>query len=437
MTVTDVPSAALELKEACTVRLAPAVDLTTIPTLRFNTVFIKAFVHQHLRRKDVTRTAIIPFLLRRGCRRFPTLRKLALQLESLFGAVLETDVVKLGERQLIEISLDVLGDTYLPSRTGNLQRALQLLCNLLLFPAEEKGAFKNEYVQQEKLNLKNQIRSLLDDKSALAARRHLECMCKNEPFALYHLGCEQDVEHLEPRQLWRHHQWLLKKHPIDFFIMGPVSPQKVLRILKQCFTISRNRSPVKIPDTLVHVPVSETRFVTEKHQVDQGKLILGYRTYTTPADDDDFVPLAMANVILGDTMASRLFMKVREQVGLAYYISSHLDRNKGLLRVFAGIDFDKADAVTRMVAEQIEQLAAGKISAQELEAARKTLRGRLLTLGDSPDSLIGSYLAWKVQGLKFDPQLLLEKIEQVSATDIQRASGKLKLDTVYFMCGDN
>ena len=103
--------------------LPNGIHLHTCATDRFNTVLCKLYIHQPLGPKAGA-TALLPFLLRRGCRTYPTLRDVARRLEELYGAVFSADVVKIGERQLIELGLSVPDEKVL-GVSGLLDEALQ------------------------------------------------------------------------------------------------------------------------------------------------------------------------------------------------------------------------------------------------------------------------------------------------------------------------
>ena len=83
-----------------------------LPYLRHRSVQNGAVQTLHppaLRAQASPQRPCCPFVLGRGCRTYPTLRDIARRLEELYGAIFSADVVKIGERQLIELGLSRAG----------------------------------------------------------------------------------------------------------------------------------------------------------------------------------------------------------------------------------------------------------------------------------------------------------------------------------------
>ena len=93
------------------------------PTKKFKSTVVRLYVHQPLG-DDITPLALLPFVLRRGCRRYPTMRKITAFLDDLFGASMSVDVLKIGERQVMVFRFDGINDRFSPKRIGALPKAL-------------------------------------------------------------------------------------------------------------------------------------------------------------------------------------------------------------------------------------------------------------------------------------------------------------------------
>src|SRR5688500_18221901 len=80
--------------------LAPGARLWVLPDKRFKNVSVRVWLHRPLDER-ATATALLPAVLRRGCRRQPTIARIAEFLENLYGASYGADVSKSGERHLL------------------------------------------------------------------------------------------------------------------------------------------------------------------------------------------------------------------------------------------------------------------------------------------------------------------------------------------------
>src|SRR5690606_27633952 len=97
----------------------------------------------------------------------------------------------------------------------------------------------------------------------------------------------------------------------------------------------------------------------EVFDVNQGKLIMGYRTGISYENIKEYNGLLLANDILGGGPNSKLFSQVREENSLAYYISSTVLKYKSLMLIDSGIEFENFEQTVDIINKQLEDLKAG------------------------------------------------------------------------------
>jgi len=163
-----------------------------------------------------------------------------------------------------------------------------------------------------------------------------------------------------------------------------------------------------------------------KHKkTDQAHLILGFRGYDM-FHEDRFALSLLAN-ILGGTMSSRLFLSVRERLGLAYYVRASDDESSdcGYFSVSAGVDTDKAkiEKTVKTIISEIKKIREKGVSEKELQKAKDNSRGRMaLSLEGSDD--VASFLAGQELGRREikRPEEIMAKIDRVKKSDILRVA---------------
>jgi predicted Zn-dependent peptidase len=94
----------------------------------------------------------------------------------------------------------------------------------------------------------------------------------------------------------------------------------------------------------------------------------------------DRFKLALLNVIFGEGMTSRLFMEIREKLGLAYDVHSYINHfaDAGALVVYAGVDPSKTDKTIGAIIHEIDRLRQEPVTAEELHHAREYYKGRMV-----------------------------------------------------------
>ncbi len=176
------------------------------------------------------------------------------------------------------------------------------------------------------------------------------------------------------------------------------------------------------------LPAGE-RVLFGKRPTAQAQLVVGIPAL--PRDHPDSWVLALLNAVLGDGMSSRLFQAVREDLGLAYDISSGLVdyADAGALEISAGVDPDSLDEALDAVLVELARLRDERVPADELDRAKRYLSGGLELRMDETRhvaSWIGGQEALHDRVLTVDEALA--EIDAVTADDIQRLASELVVD---------
>ncbi|NLM47190.1 MAG: insulinase family protein [Firmicutes bacterium] len=412
-------------------RLPNGINVFIHPTKKFKTILVQLFFHRQLRREDVTQSALLPAVLQRGSAKYPSRRQLVLRLEELYGAELTADIVKKGERQLVVYTLDLVHDQYLPGENRILQEGLEILHELLTNPVLENGVFREEYVRQEKEQHEKVIKGLINDKIAYAIERCLQEMCREEPFSVFKYGTLEQLREIDATSLFGFYRRFMQESPAELHLSGDLEPEQTFALVQEIFRFDRG-TEASVPPTQVHIPVKDVRYVTEELDVNQGKLVLGFRTGLTYADADYFA-LLLYNGILGGFPHSKLFQNVREKASLAYYAYSRLEKHKGLLLISSGIEFKNYEKTLAIIRKQIADMAAGNFSREDFDNTYNGLRNQFLVEEDNPAALINRTVDGILAGRVWTTTELLQKMQSVTRDDVVRVAEQVKLDTVYFM----
>ncbi|MCW3490101.1 EF-P 5-aminopentanol modification-associated protein YfmF [Dethiobacter alkaliphilus] len=414
-------------------RLKNGVNLFVHPTKKFKTILVQLIFHRHLREEDVTSSALLPSVLERGSVNYPTRRQLAERLEELYGTELMADVSKKGERQMVTFSLDLVHDQYLPGESKLLRQALEILSDVVLNPLTEDDGFKADFVRQEKEQHEKVIKGLINDKMAYSVDRCLQAMCQNEPFGVFKYGTVERLKEIDASGLYRFYQRFLAESPLDLHITGDVDAAAVKSLADEVFAFERSKAEA-VPPTDVKTAVADVRYVREELDVNQGKLVMGFRTGLSYADDDYF-PLLVYNGILGAFPHSKLFQNVREKASLAYYAYSRLEKHKGLMVVSSGIEMKNYDQALDIIRKQVDDMVNADFSEEVFANTIVGLRNQFLVEEDSPGLMVNRALDGMLAGRHENTDELVKRLDNVTPEDVARVAGQVKLDTVYFLTG--
>jgi predicted Zn-dependent peptidase len=215
------------------------------------------------------------------------------------------------------------------------------------------------------------------------------------------------------------------------FVSGDLKPEQIEYIKDNLFKIKRDVE-IDIKEAEIEVAVDKVKNVIETFDVNQGKLSLGFRTNTYP-NDEEYYKLILYNSILGGGVQSKLFQNVREKEGLAYYVFSRLEKFKGLMVISSGIEIANKDKTIKIINEQLEEIVKGNITEYEYEAAQKSIETGIKSIKDSQLQLVDFYLSQFITKSDDSPDMVIEKVKNVSVKDVADIASKIKLDTIYFI----
>lgn len=397
---------------------------------KFKTSRVDVFFADSLGKERATGNAILPFILKRGCKLYPDQRTLEKKLETLYGADVDGGVSKKGEMQFISFHMSHVADRFASGQEKLFDECSQLLMCMLENPIIEDNGLKASIFKQERDNLIDYLRSRINDKMRFSFLRCMEEMCSGEPFEASEDGSEEQALLLTPQKAYAYYQDMLTTYPAYVYISGDVDDSSVQRFMDKF--LANRQSIKKVAFSPVEKKVTEVKRIDESMDVSQGKLCMGFRTNVEPASDDYF-PLVVYNGILGGDVHSKLFQNVREKASLAYYAQSILEKYKGLMVIMSGIEQENRKRAEELIIKQFEDMKKGIISDQELKATKNSLRNGIYSMQDSQGAIVDFFLSQHIAESGEDFDSMHEKLQAVTPEDVVRIANGIHLDTVYFL----
>lgn len=157
-------------------------------------------------------------------------------------------------------------------------------------------------------------------------------------------------------------------------VAGNVKHERVTELLSRIFS----DLPAGGPPRAVVAPHPSQRVECREKDTEQVHLCIGSQGLRL--DDEHIYVLQVLNTLLGGGMSSRLFQKVREQLGLAYNIYSYHSsyRDTGLFGIYAGLSRENVGTVLDIVLDEVNDLRNGGVSEEEMTRAKEQLKGSFL-----------------------------------------------------------
>lgn len=386
-----------------------------------------------LSQSTVSEHAVLPYILKRSCREYPDFTALNEKLSMLYGASLHAGVSKLGENQLLTMTISSLDDRYSLGGEKIASECGALLASMLFDPALENGLFRENDVNVEKRQLHEKIEAEINDKRQYAKKRAIEIMCENEAFGIDRLGTVEAADSLTADKITAAWHNVLANAPIVVTVLGPADPEPVIKEMKERFAnLQRKAKPIR--KTEIILSTDEVKNVTERMDITQSKLVIGFRAGIAEPDSE-VNSMRLMTALFGGTPHSRLFMNVREKLSLCYYCAARYDTIKGIITVECGLEEDNAEKAQQEILNQLEIIKKGEFEDLELETAKMSYINSVKSVRNSLTELEGWYLNQILNRTIDTPEERADKINAVTKQQIIDAAGKLQLDTVYLLAG--
>lgn len=415
-----------------TISLLPGVLLSCCRDSRFKQGCISIQLVRPMCAEEAAMNALLPSVLLRGTVPHPDLRSITLVLDDLYGAAVSPLVRRVGDWQTTGFYCNFMDQRFALEGDEVLRPMVSFLRELLLESPIADGGFLPDFVESEKKNLISSIEAELNDKQAYAMSKLLKLMCKNDSFGLPRLGEPEQVAAITPQGLYAHYRRILRESPIRIFYVGSAESGEIAQLLRPLFA-GLEREVMELPEQKDFVPCAG-QDAAETMEVAQGKLCMGFVTPITNRSPE-FAAMQVFNTLYGGGMTSKLFMNVREKQSLCYSVGSGYYGAKGILAVNAGIDFEQEQTARQEILHQLDDCKQGKITDEELTAAKEALISALRSIHDGPGGIENYYATAALSGLEMTPERYMEQVRSVTAQQVSAAARTVELNTTYFLKG--
>ena len=184
------------------------------------------------------------------------------------------------------------------------------------------------------------------------------------------------------------------------------------------------RSGIKSPKPKTVESQDKPKFIIKQKDSDQTHVVLGVRTFDV-FNEKRFV-LDVLSDILGGGMSSRLFQRVREEMGAAYYVRSDTELllDHGYFAASFGVNNDRLLDSVRAVIEEFKKLKEEQVSKEELQRAQDHLIGNMMVNLETSDDLARFYGGQEIMtGSVLSPKEFEERIRAVTLEEIKDLAG--------------
>ncbi len=372
---------------------------------------------------------------RRGTEQYPNLAQINRRLDDLYAATLSCRHFFDGDRQVLGFTAEYIEPCFLPDGTDPLGGVCEMIAQLLLHPLRDAdGLLRRETLASEKRAMLDSIRAIKNDTRAYAEMRCRELLFAGQPNDPAVMRSEKAVRAVTAEMLDKRQRELLDAAACTLFYTGRESAQSILARIHPQILAWGTRLPVPTVTAIGHP--TETKRVEEEMAVTQSILVMGFcAPQTCVMGKAEYHAFLVLNEMFGAMGTNRLFLRLREQMGLCYSIGSTVDCKKATLTVSCGIGAAAQHDAEDAISDELQKIARGDFSEEELLTAKQSIDNAFAQMEDNAGAMESFLYTRLLDGIAETPEACRQAIWAVDREGVMQVAARTVLGAVFFLRG--
>ncbi len=313
-------------------------------------------------------------------------------------------------------------------------RAVDLLTDIVF-----NSSYPQQEIDKEVAVICDEIESYNDSPSELIYDDFENLVFGGHPLGHNILGQAEQLRTYTTADALRFTQRFYRPDNAVFFAYGNIDFTRLVSLLRRATAGLEGGTPtLDTADTATALPPYEPQELAVNKGTHQTHVLVGTRTYSV-FDQKRMALYLLNNVLGGPGMNARLNLSLREHNGLVYTVDSSMVNysDTGVWCVYFGCDPHDVKRCRHLVRKELDRLMLRPMSAAQLAAAKKQLKGQVAVAGDNRENFaLGFAKSYLHYGWKKDVNRLFEQIDALTADDLQQVANDVfdqrKLTTLMF-----
>jgi predicted Zn-dependent peptidase len=238
------------------------------------------------------------------------------------------------------------------------------------------------------------------------------------------VGPKENIKSFKRKDFMRYRNAHYVAEKTLIVVAGDIDDKEVKKEVEKAFKNISTGKFIKKP--VVKNTQKAPAMLVEKKKTDQLHMVLAFKGFD--AHDKRIPALSVLSGVLGGGMSSRLFQRLREEMGVCYYIRSANDEytDHGYFAVSTGIDPKRLDEVIKVILLECERMTTEIVPEDELQKTKDYLSGNLYLGLETTDSLAEFYgIQEIVKGKTENPVEWERELRSVTAEEVQKVAREI------------
>jgi predicted Zn-dependent peptidase len=311
---------------------------------------------------------------------------------------------------------------YAKSAAKHYGKILDIVSDIYLNPILDE-----KEIEKEKGTVIEEINMYEDQPADLLPNVLDELLYGDQPVGRTILGTKESVQMLKRDDIFDYRSRQYVASGTTLIIAGCFEEKQAFKDVAEKFadiSIAKKGTAPKVKEKQ-----SEPGIRFRRKESEQTHIAIGVRAFSL--FDKRAMALRMLNVVLSGGMSSRLFQKIRDEMGVAYYVYSYptLRTDHGDFTIYAGIDNNRVPEVADAVMNELRKLKFELVSDEELKKAKDYYAGQMALGLESTDEWASYYGGQEILHREIKKPIdIAKELNAVTAHDIRAVAKQLFID---------
>ena len=291
----------------------------------------------------------------------------------------------------------------------NTETAMEIIADIL-----QNSLYDNDDIRKEYDVICQEIAQTLDSPDDLAYEALYEVAFKGQSFGRSILGTPENIKKFDTNSFRSYVDSHYHSENMFLSLAGDVDHDEIVKMAEKLFDI-KEKSRILASNA----KYTSGKSVIVKPNLEHSTIIMAYESVPY-MNKERFYHAQIMSLILGGGMSSRLFQKIREDMGLSYsvgaYNSSYADM--GIFSLYAGTSHENLAKVKTLLLEEAEKITQN-VTSKELSRARAQIKASIIMAEEKPSyksEEIGK--SYSIFGEYEGPEKTMEYVENTSEKDV-------------------
>lgn len=405
-------------------------SLHTIETNKFKLCHMEIIFRNNVNEHDITKRNVLFDALSECSKGYPTKRELSLKLESLYGATLYSVTSKVGNMIITNFCLDFINPKYTED-DHYLEECFSLIFEMLFNPLTDKNEFDAKLVDYIKEKNLNDLKSIGENPKKLATLNALNTLDKNSPSHYGSIGSIEDLEEVNPENLFSYYHEVLQNDYVDIYLIGDLKMSEIPNLIAKYVSL---RIIKNHPISIYYANLKRKAIIkSDQGKYAQSNLVVLLNLNKLSSYEKKYVANIYNIILGGGSLETKLYQRLRNDNSLCYNVTSSYQKYDGLIIINTAVDVNASKRAVKLIKMAIKDMT-NNISDDELSKAKELILTSLAMTMDNIGRIVDNYFYQDISDLD-DYETRIKTFKNISKEEIYKLGKKVSISTVYILNG--